>query len=667
MQTQKINIKMRPLGPIMIDDRHVLNLYFIEKLGHRILIELPPIEHFVYLKEEVNKFTSIDTLTDVILLNPTISLVSVLNELVASGFKGNIITVEEIAKDIFPLNLDLHIKTIKSLNYELKSKETIILQFIDMHFLPYPEMFMVYEPSYGLLFSSLLMSSYYQKDYEPTIHDIERFMFAFHKENMPSSDYVKPVIRQLSSFDLKLLLPSYGYMIESQQMNQVMELMKRIDFHNNYFMNSKVGQAKPDLNYIELINQLITALIKHFPRIEILNTFIGTPFNLDHETLLLKKTSLVEYKIWHQFFEVVYAKKGMSWLILMEPTMHKLIDRYQLELPSIYRTETIKLQEETRNLEAQKVALELHLKTLNDEIEQAKDQLLRDAKTKLYTQNVLKQMMYEHFEKPLDQGNTRGLLLIQLDQLISLNKKYGKEIGNEAIEHLVYVLDQVKSKEVMLFKENGPGIYALIDGTKEAFIMKEALKMRNAVAESTHFIEKVTISIALVTCQEIDEKLHLDEKIDYIFSTIEKRMAYAKMKENGVIIDSQTELPESYEGAILLVDQDEINRNMLFRIFRRIHFNVIMAESVDQALEIMDAEKIDIVISEINLSKLDGFQLKMRMNESKAFKDIPFIMVSHNKSVDNIKRGNLLDVDLILEKPIIPDELIGHVIRLKGR
>ena len=55
----------------------------------------------------------------------------------------------------------------------------------------------------------------------------------------------------------------------------------------------------------------------------------------------------------------------------------------------------------------------------------------------------------------------------------------------------------------------------------------------------------------------------------------------------------------------------------------------------------------------------------MKMNESKMFSKIPFIMVSHNKTVDNIRRGNLLDVDLIIEKPIVPEELIGHVKRMK--
>jgi DNA-binding response OmpR family regulator len=54
------------------------------------------------------------------------------------------------------------------------------------------------------------------------------------------------------------------------------------------------------------------------------------------------------------------------------------------------------------------------------------------------------------------------------------------------------------------------------------------------------------------------------------------------------------------------------------------------------------------------------------MNES-IYRNMPFIMVSHNKTVENIKRGNTLGVDYILEKPIIMDEIIGIVKRFKER
>lgn len=534
-----------------------------------------------------------------------------------------------------------------------------------MQFLPYPEMFMTFEPTNRLLFSDLLMSSYYRNE-EISLVDLKKEMFKFHKDMMPSSNFIHPIIKKLDLIKPQYIFPTYGYFLDSTMSQSILDFMRQIDFHNNFYSN-QTGSKIDEINYIDLINQLLIMLIKNFSRIEILNTFVGSPFYLDNDTLLLKKTNLVDYKLWHQFFEHIYAKKGMSWLTLLEPVMQNLMKFYNLELPSIYRTQTMKLQEETRVLEEKKSSLEKHLDELKIQIEEAKEDMIRDPITRLYVQDVLKQMMTEHFVKPIETGKTRGLMLIQLDQLPDINRRYTKETGDESVRNLSYVLSQTKSDFVMLFKQSGPGIFALIEEDSKEGIISEAINYKNAVSTSDNFIEKVSISIAVVTCLEVDYTLPLNEKMKYLFATLEKRMAYAKVKGYNEIIDDTYELLKPVEGSILLVDQDEINKNMLVRIFKRIDYDVMTTDSVDEALSILEKKKIDVVISEINLSKMDGFQLKMKMNESKTFSKIPFIMVSHNKTIDNIRRGNLLDVDLILEKPIVPEELIGLVKRMKER
>lgn len=194
-----------------------------------------------------------------------------------------------------------------------------------------------------------------------------------------------------------------------------------------------------------------------------------------------------------------------------------------------------------------------------------------------------------------------------------------------------------------------------------------ALKIKNAIRDSVLFIESVTASLAVVVLDEISTVLTTNEKIKQIFTLLDSRMRYAREIGDGEIIDLKSIIPVATEGIILLVDEDNINRNMLLRIFNRINYDVKVASSVEEAITVIDDYAIDLIISEINLSKMDGFSLKRHLNESKEYSNIPFIMVSHNKTLENIKRGNILDVDLIIEKPIIPEELIGHVKRMRKK
>jgi response regulator RpfG family c-di-GMP phosphodiesterase len=59
--------------------------------------------------------------------------------------------------------------------------------------------------------------------------------------------------------------------------------------------------------------------------------------------------------------------------------------------------------------------------------------------------------------------------------------------------------------------------------------------------------------------------------------------------------------------------------------------------------------------------------LKQRINTEKTFEKIPFIITSHHKNIDVVMRANLLGIDLILQKPIIPEELIGHIKRIRDK
>jgi len=252
-----------------------------------------------------------------------------------------------------------------------------------------------------------------------------------------------------------------------------------------------------------------------------------------------------------------------------------------------------------------------------------------------------------------------------LDQLNELNRKYGNETGDESIRNMAYLLEQIKQPNSMLFKQNGPGVLVYVDDSKFKEIQKIAIDARNEISESDLFIEKVTASVSMVDLEEINRELPLDEQIKEVLTLLEKRILLAKNKGTGLIIDKNYSLPTTSEGIILLVDEDEVNLNMLNRILQRIQYEVKIARGVEEAIDIIDKTHIDLIISEINLSKIDGFSLKKILNESKDFQKIPFIMVSHNKTLENIKRGNTLDVNLILEKPIIPEELIGHVKRYK--
>jgi diguanylate cyclase (GGDEF)-like protein len=667
LKTVNEYIKVQQLGPFIVDKKHAINSYYIDMPEFKIIIDINPIQVLDLQKLAIKKFIEINEITHIVIQNMTMSTINSLIDLIDEGFAGYLITNEFIARQIFNASLGLRIITIEQLNYKIVKNQKTVISFIPMAFLPFPEMFMTYIFNQGILFSSTLFSSFYDLKAIPSIDHIKKSIFDYHKYMMPSSEYVRQAFKQIRKYELNQIYPLMGYMITKQILPDIIEFEEKLDFFNTYSVFKYDENQEKEVNYLEIINHMLLILQKHYPKIEILNLFIGTTLNLNPETLEVKTSSTDGYKIWNAFFDQIFVKKGLSWLSILEPLVNGYVSNYHIMMPSIYRSKMIELTNEKENLKLIKNELEDRLANLNLQLDQTKETMLKCPITKLYIENVLREMMRVDFTKPLENNLTRGFILIQLDQLQLLNKRYGKETGDEAIRNMAYQLQQIKKTDSLIYKQNGPGLIIYEDHTTLEQVEKCAVMARNAINESNLFIEKVSASISLVTFDEIDQMKTIDEQIKDVFSLLDERMQAAKNTGQSEIIDKNKKIRKNAEGIVLLVDEDEVNRNMLYRIFTRINYEVAVASSVSEALTIIKSNQIDIIISEINLSKLDGFQLKLSLNETKEYSHIPFIMVSHNKTLENIKRGNTLDVDLILEKPIIPEELIGHVKRFKDK
>ena len=79
---------------------------------------------------------------------------------------------------------------------------------------------------------------------------------------------------------------------------------------------------------------------------------------------------------------------------------------------------------------------------------------------------------------------------------------------------------------------------------------------------------------------------------------------------------------------ILLVEDNELNRNMMVRRLNRAGLEVITAGNGQQALDIMHAEQPSIVLMDMNLPVLDGWAASRRAKEDESIRDIPIIALT---------------------------------------
>lgn len=92
-------------------------------------------------------------------------------------------------------------------------------------------------------------------------------------------------------------------------------------------------------------------------------------------------------------------------------------------------------------------------------------------------------------------------------------------------------------------------------------------------------------------------------------------------------VASPPPFPKDY-GKLLIVDDQEMNREVLLRRLRRMDYEVNAVENGQAALDILAAQPFDLVLLDIMMPVMDGFETLHRIKTDEAFKDTPVIMLT---------------------------------------
>lgn len=116
---------------------------------------------------------------------------------------------------------------------------------------------------------------------------------------------------------------------------------------------------------------------------------------------------------------------------------------------------------------------------------------------------------------------------------------------------------------------------------------------------------------------------------------------------------------------ILIVDDTAVLRNIMKMQLQRMGFSLIHeATNGSEAMKILHARKIDLVISDWNMPVMNGFELLREIRASEVFKDIPFIMVTAEATEVRLSMALQLKVDELILKPFTLEILERKIIRV---
>jgi diguanylate cyclase (GGDEF)-like protein len=657
---------MANIKQIIIEEKINRSTFLIQDVEELILIDSGAKHHTPILLEELNKIINIKDINTIILQSNDFLNITSLETLVSNGFNGTVI-VNETGYPHLDLSLNIKFKTIEEIDFKFPLQSGEVLEFITTPFLPFPECFVTYMTKHQVLFSGHLFSHVLLEEY-PSQEKLINAIDSFHESILPSVEFIRHSLLKLKNYKILGIYPRIGNYIRDLNIPKIFETSASYDFYNTKQVVLKKNKKNVSYNFEAILNHMLKLLETRYHRNEIYQVFKDSEIKIiEFSSLDIDKTYLKGYKLWNYFFDRVFDSKGIYWLALLEPLVRKYHRTYNINLPSIYTSKIIQQAKEIQSLNESNTVLGEELYNLQLKVNETADQLLKCPITNLYNQNFMQEHLVNNLDKPIVINEKRALIAVQVDNLVKINKKYGSIKGDETLRNLTYILNKTKSEFSMLFKQNGPGIFVYKQSATEEEINTFFSRVNKQIAENDIFVEPITVSMAVVKTDELNSNYTTKGRVNQLFELTLSRLERAKQKGYGQILNQESDTDVYVEGKILLVDEDETYQNLMIKIFKRINYDVVIAKDIYEAFDIIDDQKIDCIISEINLSKLDGFRFKQKLNDNPTQKNIPFIIASHHKNLDAVIRANLIDVDLILKKPIVPEEIIGHIKRIKDK
>jgi two-component system aerobic respiration control protein ArcA len=144
------------------------------------------------------------------------------------------------------------------------------------------------------------------------------------------------------------------------------------------------------------------------------------------------------------------------------------------------------------------------------------------------------------------------------------------------------------------------------------------------------------------------KKIDTKDLVDKIEKLMKKKMS----EETVVSLDSFRELKRPQDNqTILVIEDDETMRGALRRILEGEGYKVKTAADGTQLSSVLDDNPVDLIILDVGLPWINGFELAQLLKEHSDLKKIPLIFVSGKTSDEDVRRGFAVGADDYIKKP----------------
>lgn len=110
---------------------------------------------------------------------------------------------------------------------------------------------------------------------------------------------------------------------------------------------------------------------------------------------------------------------------------------------------------------------------------------------------------------------------------------------------------------------------------------------------------------------------------------------------------------------ILIVDDFRSIRAIVSTALKRNHFEMLEADSADEAIKVLESDNVDLILSDYNMPGMNGYEFLKYVRASPKFKNIPFILLTSEVDQTKMQLTKEAGLDAWIKKPYKLDHFIN--------
>ncbi len=300
-----------------------------------------------------------------------------------------------------------------------------------------------------------------------------------------------------------------------------------------------------------------------------------------------------------------------------------------------------------RQMEEQKLRFDQTTARNMEKEQRYQQQLNRDALTGTYNRRYYEEVVRNNL-------GPAGIALMDIDDFKICNDTYGHHAGDMALEAVAKAVRSCIRETDLLIRYGGDEFLLVLSGIPADFFRTKLEQIRDTVQKAVvpgypHFRLSLSIGGAMQTLADPME--NVVRRADFL-------MYQAKNHKDAVAVDTQDSRLTAQEQVleekpiILLVDDSLMNRMMLASILGE-DYRILEAENGKRCLEQLRAKagQISLVLLDINMPVMDGFEVLRTMNTNHIIEDVPVIMISSDDSEEVIRKAYELGASDYVNRP----------------